>query len=641
MRTSTINVRVADFLKQHSPFDFLDEEELLEFVSQGRVKMHERGERLFEEGGQPGPFVFVIQQGTVRLVNATDDGEELRDILGAGDLLGVGRFLGHDTHRHTARAATDVVVYGLRADDVERLIATHEQVARYLEATGSVRGSRRDVEETAGEPRQRHGRSWLNASGPPDAVTTRRLLTCGPDTAIQAAATRMARDRSDALVVVDAEGRPVGLITTSELRDRVATAHVSLDAPVEAIMGPAPATAMPGGRVGDYLLPMMRAGNDLVTLTPDGTPDTPVEGLVTSRDLAVHRGTDPAGLASRLRCAPSFADLANLHQRIRSLIVEHMTDTGSLGWLLPAVSELQRTLVQRVVELATAGCAAEGLAGPEPDICWLRFGAAGREELLTAYDLDCGLVYADPPPAEATRVRAWVDVLAQRVGAGLRSAGFVFSPGARLASDPMRCQPLSVWKDHYTGWVQDPLRREIYRARALFDLRGIAGPSPLLDALRRHIARELDGNQAFIAVLANDTLAHQPPLTFFQGLVVDETETEAAQLDMVKSALQPLTDVGRVFALDNVAVETTSTWRRLEQAGRRDPQHQVLLDEAAEAFRVALCHRARAGLGGGHDGALVDPANLTRYEQTVLKSVFRAVTEFLELTEHRYLEARG
>ena len=271
MRTSTISYRVADFLKQHPPFDFLDEAELLQLAGHGRVKMHERGERLFEEGGPPGPFVFVIQQGTVRLVNETDDGGQLRDILGAGDLLGVGRFLGHATHRHTALAATDVVLYCLQASDVEQLIATHDRVAHYLQATASVGGTRSAAEEAAGETPQRRPQSWVDETGPPEAVTTRRLLTCSPGTAIQAAARQMAAHKSDALVVVDAERLPVGLVTSGELRDRVATAQVSPDAPVEAIMRPPPATARPGGRVGNYLLPMMRVGDDLVAITSDGT----------------------------------------------------------------------------------------------------------------------------------------------------------------------------------------------------------------------------------------------------------------------------------------------------------------------------------------------------------------------------------
>ena len=257
---------------------------------------------------------------------------------------------------------------------------------------------------------------------------------------------------------------------------------------------------------------MMRVGDDLVVITADGTRDTPVEGLVTSRDLAVRRGTAPAGLAGDLRCAPSFA------------------------------------------ELATAECAAEGMAPLDLDTCWLRFGNAGRQELLTAHDLDCGLVYADPPEVDAARVREWVNTVGRRVGAGLRAAGFVFSPHARVVGNPEWCQPLSVWKERYAGWVSDPVRREIYRARALFDLHGIWEPSPLLDDLREHIAAELGRSDAFIPVLANDTLANQPPLTFFHGLVVDEEETESAHLDIVRSALQPLTDVGRVFALDQGAV---------------------------------------------------------------------------------------
>ena len=640
MRTSTINYRVADFLKRYSPFEFLDEAELLELASHGRVKMHERGEALFREGREPGPYVFVIQQGTVRLVNETDEGEELRDILGAGDLLGVGRFLGRDTYRHTARAATDVVLYCLHAGDVERLIATHEEVARYLEATASVRGQHSAAEQTAREASQRR-RFWVDQTGPSETVTTSRLLTCSPETAISSAACQMAKAGSDVLVVVDPQGLPQGLVTTNELRDHVATAQVSPQVCVDAIMRAAPATVRAGRRVGDYLLPMMRAGDALVAVTADGTPGTPVEGLVTSRDLVVRYGTDPAGLAHELRRAPSFAELASLHQRIRSLIVEQLTGTGTMGWLLPAVSELQRALVQRVVELATAECAAEGLAPFDFDTCWLQFGNAGRQELLTVHDLDCGLIYANPPEAAAPRVREQVDVLGRRVGAGLRAAGFVFSPGARVVSNPAWCQPLSVWKNRYAGWIRDPVRQRIYAARALFDLRGISDQSPMLDMLRRHIATELSGNDAFIPVLANDTLAKQPPLTFFQGLVVDDEEKKTAHLDMVRSALQPLTDVGRVFALDRVAVETTSTWRRLEQAGEHDPEHRALLDEAAEAFRIALLHRAQAGLRDGHDGALVDPASLTSYEQTVLKSVFHAVSALLEVTEHRYLESGG
>jgi CBS domain-containing protein len=193
----------------------------------------------------------VIQQGTVRLVNETDEGEELRDILGTGDLLGVGRFLGHDIYRHTARAATDVVLYCLLADDVERLIDTHKEVARYLEASASVRG-RGPSDDQKDETRERLRRAWVDETGPAEAVTRRRLLTCSPDGTIQSAAEQMARATCDSVVVTDPQGLALGLLTTDMLRDRVATAQVSPDAPVAAIMGPVPVTAPRRSRTSGY-----------------------------------------------------------------------------------------------------------------------------------------------------------------------------------------------------------------------------------------------------------------------------------------------------------------------------------------------------------------------------------------------------
>ena len=632
MRTSTINYRVADFLRRFSPFDLLQETQLMDLASQGRVKMHQRGERLFWEGAEPGPYIFVIQQGTVRLVTGTDEAEALHDMLGPGDMIGIDRLLGHDVYRHTGCAATDVVVYALRTEDLERIVAAHRDVARYLASTTSVRET-----ETDAEPLHRGLRSWVDDTGPTASLASSRLLTCSVDTTIRASASRMRAADSDALVVVDADGSPLGLVTTTDLRDEVATAQVSPDARVDAIMRDLTAIAPPGGRVGDYLLSMIRTGESFVALTADGTQGTPIEGLVTSADILVRHGAHLAGLARELRRAPSFTALAALHGQIRSLTIEELIAPAALAWLVPAVSELQRALVGRVVELATEQCAATGVMRLELDTDCLLFGAAARGELLTAHDLDCGLVYADPPAAKATAAREQMATLGQHVAAGLRAAGWVFSPTTRVMSDPHWCQPLSTWQARYAAWVRDPVGTEIYRARALFDLRGLASVSPLVDDLRRQIVTGLEQSEAFVPVLANDTLAEQPPLTFFEGLVVGDDGTRTAHFDMVRSALQPLTDVGRVFALAARTLDTTSTSERLELAGRRDPTCRELLDEAAEAFRIALFHRARTGLREGHDGTLVDPTRLTRYEQTVLKSVFRAVASLLTLTDQRFL----
>ena len=122
MDTSAIIYRVADFLKAHPPFSAMDEPDLLEFASRGRVRFHEANDYILWQG-EPNQFkVFVIQQGTVSLWDERSERAELRDVRGTGDMLGMEQFAGADTFTYSARASTDVLIYAFSAFDFEALV---------------------------------------------------------------------------------------------------------------------------------------------------------------------------------------------------------------------------------------------------------------------------------------------------------------------------------------------------------------------------------------------------------------------------------------------------------------------------------------------------------------------------------------
>ena len=154
MNTSVIRYRVADFLKTHAPFDALPQPQLIELAGQGRVKFHESDEYIFRQGQAKTPWVWIIQQGRVELVDETSGANQLRDVLGEGDLLGLDRFLGDGAYLSSARTTSDVIVYALDAGAFEDLAARHAAVKRYLAAHFSVLGT--------GIGR----RSWLDAEAP-------------------------------------------------------------------------------------------------------------------------------------------------------------------------------------------------------------------------------------------------------------------------------------------------------------------------------------------------------------------------------------------------------------------------------------------------------------------------------------------
>jgi CBS domain-containing protein len=82
MQTAAIPYRVADFLKQHPPFEFMDEPDLVALAARGRVKFHEADEYICWQSSPHTPFIYVIQQGSVSLWDESVNPPVLRNIRG-------------------------------------------------------------------------------------------------------------------------------------------------------------------------------------------------------------------------------------------------------------------------------------------------------------------------------------------------------------------------------------------------------------------------------------------------------------------------------------------------------------------------------------------------------------------------------
>ena len=112
MKGSSISVRIADFLKEYPPFQFLDRETLRELASQAKVKFHEDQEIVFSQGQPRDQWIYVIQQGNVRILDESDNKVTLIDLRGPGDLLGLHGIRSEEPYQHTCRTDTETILYG-------------------------------------------------------------------------------------------------------------------------------------------------------------------------------------------------------------------------------------------------------------------------------------------------------------------------------------------------------------------------------------------------------------------------------------------------------------------------------------------------------------------------------------------------
>jgi CBS domain-containing protein len=196
---------------------------------------------------------------------------------------------------------------------------------------------------------------------------------------------------------------------------------------------------------------------------------------------------------------------------------------------------------------------------------------------------------------------------------------------------------LAEWGQRYGDWVRDPVLKEMYAARPLFDLSPVRGDQALWHKLEATVMGAV--NPDFLFIVANDCMASLPPLTFFRDAVIDESGAETAVFRLEHSAVMPLADVGRVFGIAAKKVMGSSTLQRFGMARTLLPEHESIFREAAETMRIVLWQQGRIGISQGTGGAELPPALLSRYDRQVLKSGFRSILRLLEFTaDPKWLE---
>lgn len=639
MKTSVIRYRVADFLREYPPFDGISLEDLLDFSGVGKVMFHEDDIHLFRKAQPREPMIWVVQQGRVEMLDELPAGEQLRDVLGPGDILGLRRDATDQAYKQTARTATEVILYAFDLDAFEALVAKYPESGRFLTAHISAAAQQtKALQMPITRDRlltEKERAVWLNAEMPSADWLARKLVVCSATLSIREAAKKMIAANSEAIAVVSKTGIPLGLITGKELRAEISQVSLVADTPVELLMNRRFTAAPASLPIPEYWLEMLRNRCQLLVLTQNGRTDSPLQGIVSDSDLEVACGKNPVLLLREMLAAGTVAELAYLWRRAVEFFKESLVGSSVVEPLSQMLNELRSALIERVIQISETEMAGKEPISPELDYAWLLFGDGGRRELLTPTAPEIGVVYADPPNDKKEAAEKYFSTLARKVARGLEACGLQPLPSAAVA-ERQHCQPLSDWKEFFRVCITDPIGNQIYCARNDFDFCVVSGEASLATELQEFIAAELSRTEMLIPILANDAIAHLPPLTFHQGHVLETDGKVNLALDVEKTALIPLIDAARVLALAERNLSVINTLQRLKRFADAFPQHASILTDAAEAWRIVSYHHTLAWLAKPNDAAVISPAKLSRFEQRMLKSAFDSTRRFLNLVSSIY-----
>jgi CBS domain-containing protein len=453
---------------------------------------------------------------------------------------------------------------------------------------------------------------------PLSSLLRRKPVTCAPDTPVRAALALMRRERVGSILVAEADGKPAGVFTLNDLRDRVAVDECDLDRPIGAVMTPRPFCLGGQATALEAALAMARRLIHHVVVTAE---DGRILGVVSEKDLFALQRLGVGNIAGGLAEAQDMEALEVAAADIRQLARMLMAQGLEAEQLTRLISELNDQLAQRILYLAFADAGLEDVSW-----CWLALGSEGRLEQTLLTDQDNGLIFAVPEGGSADALRERLLPVARQVNDWLAACGFPLCKGEIMAGNPKWCLSLEEWQGTFSEWLFRGDAPVLLNASIFFDFRALAGDVSLALSLREWLNERIKGNRRFLKLMTLNALGNRPPLGLVRDFVTDGEGDAAGTLDLKINGATLFVDAARIFALAAGATDTP-TVARLRAAAAEWKLDEAEVGGWIEAFHHVQQLRLRLHQQQlAHDLPLtnrVAPSDLSTLDRTFLKESLR------------------
>ncbi len=615
-------IEIRDFLAQRPPFDALPEEQLDQLPKSLEIRYLRRGS-LFPPSDNTEGFIYILRSGAIELL---DEEDNLVEKLGEGGLHTTDCQLIDFSRVTHGIAAEDTLIYQLPCEVLKTLRKTEPAFDRHF--SESIRDRLKQAVRTL----------QVNNEASPVAQMTVEVsdlirktpVTIDINSSIRQAAELMSQKNVSSVMIMDGTSL-AGIITDRDLRKRCIAAGVSTDRPVSQIMTTDLETIQESSLAIQALMTMTRLH---VHHLPVKRGDS-VVGMLTATDLARHQSTNSAYLASDIRKAAGVDDLAQVSERLPDMQFQLANSNASALHIGEAISSITDSLTARLIEMA------EAELGPPP-VCyvWLCGGSQARREQTSHSDQDNALLISDEMKPEHAE---YFETLAQRVCDGLNACGFVYCPGNAMATNPKWRQTLQIWRKYFNTWINRPEPMALMLSSIFFDLRPVYGEFELYHELRSDILSKTRCNGIFTAFMAANALQHRPPLGFFRTFVLIHGGKHDDTFDIKHRGIVPITDIARVFALDQGLVPVNTT-ERLEAAAETSVLSRDMGENLVDALEfiasIRVYHQAEQIRKGQNPDNYLSPEELSDLERRHLKDAFRVIQEMQDAMENRYQGGR-
>ncbi|MDO5969662.1 DUF294 nucleotidyltransferase-like domain-containing protein [Flavivirga aquimarina] len=630
---NSIAERIADFLQGYPPFNMLSHRALLQIATEVTITYLEKGDTIFKKDDIEHDNFYIVRDGAINLYYSSDDVKEITNIHDIGDVFGLRPLITKEPYKLTATANEESIVYGIPITVFQSVTDYNTQIHKYLITAFASNAFDPYTAEEAGEifgdylPNKSQDMANFQT-----ANYTRSPITCSMESSLKKAAKKMSDHKIGCIVVVDDTKKPVGIITNSDIKNKIATGLFPIETPVTNIMSSPVMTSKKGLTIADGQLQMIKHSIGHLCITKDGTVNSKLIGVLTHHDVLVTLGNSPTVILKEINRAKRTKKLRAARLKGNSLLKSYIEQNIPLSHIINIISQINDAVIIRAVELALKKMPTE----PPVAFSWLALGSQGRKEQLLFTDQDNALVFEDVPENRYAETQAYFLELAKLVTTSLNKIGFEYCEADMMANNPEWCKSLTEWKTQFKNWILKPDEKAVLLSSIFFDYNLVYGNESLVNDLTDTIFTTLEKTNLFYKFLGREAIKSPSPLGFFKQFLVEQNGDKKELFNIKSRALMTLIDAARLLILSKQIKGVNNTYKRFEKLAELEPNNKELYESCSYAFKALSKFKTKQGLLRNNSGKFIDLKTLTKEEKLKLRRCFKPIHEIQEILKIRF-----
>ncbi|KAA5823599.1 CBS domain-containing protein [Algibacter amylolyticus] len=630
---NSIAERVGEFLKRYPPFNLINTASLLLIAEQVSIIYLEKGDTIFKNGDINHDCFYVVRDGAVSLYYKNGDVNEITNIHDTGDLFGLRALIAKTPYHLNATANEESIIYAIPISIFQTVTDKSVNIQKYLITAFASNDYTPYTSEQA-------GKIFVDyiPSNSQDVVSfqtanyTKAPITCSTSSTLKSAAKKMCTHKIGCIIVIDSNKKPVGIITNSDIKNKIATGLFPIETKVTQIMSSPVITAKKDLTVADGQLQMIKNSIGHLCITKDGTVNSKLIGVLTHHDVLTTLGNNPTVILKDIKRAKRTKKLRAARHKANGLLKSYLDQNIPLSHIIKLISQINDAVTVRAIELAVLKMP----TAPPVSFTWLALGSQGRREQLLFTDQDNALIFENVSKKGYSETKDYFLELSKLVNKTLNKVGFEYCEADMMASNPEWCKSLSEWQDQFQTWILNPDEKAILLSSVFFDFNAVYGNSNLTDKVTDTIFKTLNEASLFYKFLGRDAVKSPSPLGFFKQFLIEQNGDQKELFNIKSRAIMPLVDAARLLILNKQIKGVNNTYERFEKLAELEPENSELYESCSYAFKALSKFKTKQGLLNGNSGKFINLKTLTKEEKLKLRRCFKPIHEIQEVLINRF-----